>query len=59
VPLAQRVEGTAVAVLRSSDQNRIAQSLVDERRVAPQVLTDSTRSPCGRLHPPSLRVSAC
>ena len=43
VPLAERVERARVAVLCSLHQDRIAEPLVVERRVGPQVLPDWTR----------------
>src|SRR5438093_12496713 len=50
VPLAERRQRQAVAVLRSLDQNRVTQLLVDERHVGPRVLTNLTALAQRRLH---------
>jgi hypothetical protein len=50
VAVAERVERTLVAVLRSSDQDRIAQPLVDERPLGPRGLRNLTALAQGGLH---------
>jgi biotin-[acetyl-CoA-carboxylase] ligase BirA-like protein len=50
VPLAERRQSPAIAVLRSSDQNRITQLLVDQRRLTPRVLPNLTALAQRRLH---------
>jgi hypothetical protein len=50
VPLAQGLEGTGVSVFGSSHEDRVAQALVRERRVCPQLSTDQTAVSARRLH---------
>ena len=56
MPLTERRQRQAVAVLRSLDQDRVTQLLVDERPLGPRVLTNLTALAQRRLHGgPSLR----
>jgi hypothetical protein len=48
--LAERGQGPLVAVLRSRDQDRVAQPLVDEDPSGTERSFDWTRLPKGRLH---------
>jgi hypothetical protein len=50
MPLAKRGQGPLVAVLRSLDQDRVAQPLVDEDPSGTERSFDWTRLAKGRLH---------
>jgi hypothetical protein len=50
VPLAERLEGTPVAVLRPCHQDRIAQPRVDERPFRPEGSLDWTGAAGGEFH---------
>ena len=50
MPLTEGCQSPAIAVLRSSDQNRITQLLVGQRRLAPGVLPNLTALAQRRLH---------
>jgi hypothetical protein len=48
--LAEHRQGAVVAVLRSLDQDRVTESLVDERPLGPRVLPNLTALAQRRLH---------
>lgn len=56
--LAQRLESARIAVLRTPDENRVAQSTVRELGLGPERSTDPTAGTSRRLHQASLLPAA-
>lgn len=54
VPLAQRLEGTGIAVLGAPDENRVAESIMSKLWLGPQHGADPAARAQRRLHPASL-----
>jgi hypothetical protein len=50
MPRAKRLEGASVAVLGPRDQDRIAETVVEDRRLGPKLTLDSTAVTRDGLH---------
>jgi len=56
VALTESGQSKRVSILRAAHKNRVGQSFVNERPVGPQVSNDSTLTPSGGLHAPTLET---